>query len=56
MNAPALWFCDCCRVAVLAALLVALPPELRGVANDNATGLLMPTLLTPGTFIAGIHG
>ncbi len=41
--------------AVIAAMYVALQPEVRGVVNDNATGLLMLTLLTLGTFLAGVH-
>lgn len=36
-------------------MYVALEPEVRGVVNDNATGLLMPTLLTLGTLLAGVH-
>ncbi len=43
------------RLAVLAAMFVVLQPEVRGVVNDNATGLLMLTLLTLGTFVAGVH-
>lgn len=42
-------------LAVIAAMYVALQPEVRGVINDNATGLLMLTLLTLGTFLAGVH-
>ena len=41
--------------AVIAAMYVALQPEVRGVVNDNATGLLMLTLLTLGTFLAGVR-
>ncbi len=30
-------------------------PELRGVMNDNATGLTLLTVLALGTFLAGLH-
>ncbi len=41
--------------AVIGAMYVALRPEVRGVVNDNSTGLLMLTVLTLGTFLAGVH-
>jgi hypothetical protein len=30
-------------------------PELRGVVNDNATGLTLLTVLALGAFLAGLH-
>jgi hypothetical protein len=42
-------------LAFLVAMYVVLSPEVRGVLNDNAVGLMLLSLLAMGTFVAGVH-
>jgi hypothetical protein len=42
-------------LAFLVAMYVMLTPEVRGVLNDNAVGLMLLSLLAMGTFVAGVH-
>jgi hypothetical protein len=42
-------------LAFLVAMYVILSPEVRGVLNDNAVGLMLLSLLAMGTFVAGVH-
>jgi hypothetical protein len=41
--------------AFLGAMWLMFLPEVRGVVNDNATGLTLLILLALGTFVAGVH-
>ena len=41
-------------LACLIAMRMLFMPELRGVMNDNATGLTLLTVLALGTFLAGL--
>ena len=42
-------------LAVYGAMYITLQPDVRGIVNANATGLLLLTLLALGTFLAGLH-
>lgn len=42
-------------LAFLAAMWVALRPELRGIMNDDGEGVMLLMLLAVGTFVAGVH-
>ena len=42
-------------LAFLVAMLLVTSPEVRGVENNNATGLNLMTILASGTFVAGVH-
>jgi hypothetical protein len=39
----------------LLAMLLVTSPEVRGIENNNATGLNLMTVLASGTIVAGIH-
>ena len=41
--------------AFLVAMWLMFFPEVRGVVNDNATGLTLLILLALGTFVSGVH-
>lgn len=41
--------------AFLVAMWLMFLPEVRGVVNDNATGLTLLILLALGTFVSGVH-
>jgi hypothetical protein len=42
-------------VGILAAMWLMFLPQVRGIENDNATGLSLLILLALGTFLAGVH-
>jgi hypothetical protein len=41
--------------AFVIAMWLMFLPEVRGVVNDNATGLTLLILLALGTFVSGVH-
>jgi hypothetical protein len=42
-------------LGILAAMWLMFLPQVRGIENDNATGLSLLILLSLGTFLAGVH-
>lgn len=42
-------------LAFLAAMWIALRPEVRGIMNDDGEGVMLLMLLAVGTFVAGVH-
>jgi hypothetical protein len=52
---PLVWTQTLHWLAFLLTMRLIFLPEVRGVINDNATGLTLLALLALGTFVAGLH-